>query len=57
MLILGVPGDPEGGRVSRLGQKLYHRDLLSMAVLRGKLELDSQQFVLEIPVKDEEDSS
>jgi len=55
MLIIGCHNDPEGAQVGRLGQKLYTKDVLVMAALRGKLELDSEEFVLDVPIKPEVD--
>ncbi|KAK5453450.1 hypothetical protein LTS15_006635 [Exophiala xenobiotica] len=55
VLIIGAENDPQGAQVGRLGQKLYNKDILTMAVLRGKLERASAEFLIDVPVKDEED--
>ncbi len=55
VLIIGAENDPQGTQVGRLGQKLYNKDILTMAVLRGKLERSSAEFLIDVPVKDEED--
>jgi len=52
-VVLGDEDDFDAVNVGKLGYPLYRKDLLTMAVLRGKLELDSAEFELEIPVKEE----
>jgi hypothetical protein len=55
-LAIGVCNDPEAARVGRLGLKLYDKELLTMAVLRGAIDLESDEFVIETPVKNEDSS-
>ncbi|KAK5944105.1 hypothetical protein PMZ80_003386 [Knufia obscura] len=55
-LVLGDEDDVDAVKVGKLGCRLYKNDLLTMAVLRGKLELDSGEFELEIPIKEEPES-
>ncbi|KAK4947537.1 hypothetical protein LTR10_013482 [Elasticomyces elasticus] len=55
LLIIGTPNDPQGALIGRLGQKLFNKDILTMAVLRGDVERESPEFLLEIPIKDEEE--
>jgi len=54
-LVLGDEDDFDAVNVVKLGYPLYKKDLLTMAVLRGKLDLDSAEFELDVPVKDEPD--
>lgn len=56
VVVLGDEDDFDAVNVGKLGYPLYRKDLLIMAVLRGKLELDSEEFELEISVKEEPDS-
>lgn len=53
LLIIGVRGDPLGAHVGRLGHKLYNRDILTMAALRGEVEWNCEDFVIDVPIKDE----
>ena len=55
-LVLGDEEDVDAVSVGKLGYRLYKKEVLTMAVLRGKLELDSAEFELEIPVKEEPES-
>ncbi|EXJ57797.1 uncharacterized protein A1O5_12355 [Cladophialophora psammophila CBS 110553] len=54
VLIIGVPGDPQGAHIGRLGLKLFHKDILTMAALRGRVERESADFKIEVPIKDED---
>ena len=54
VLVVGVRNDPQSLQVARLGYTLFDKDVLTMAVLRGRLERDSEDFVIDVPVKDEE---
>jgi hypothetical protein len=54
-LIIGVANDPEGAKVGRLEQKLYNKDMLTMAALRGVVERNSNDFLLDVPIKMEVD--
>jgi hypothetical protein len=55
VLVIGVRNDPQGGLVGRLGQVLFNKDVLTMAALRGRLERDSEEFVIEVPIKEEDE--
>ncbi len=55
-LVLGDENDVDALKVGKLGCCLYKNDLLTMAVLRGELEVDSGEFELEIPIKEESES-
>ncbi|EXJ54753.1 hypothetical protein A1O7_10094 [Cladophialophora yegresii CBS 114405] len=55
VLVIGVRDDPHGAHVGRLGQVLFNKDILTMAALRGRLQRDSNEFVIQLPVKDEEE--
>ncbi|ETI20141.1 hypothetical protein G647_08175 [Cladophialophora carrionii CBS 160.54] len=55
VLVIGVRDDPQGAHVGRLGQVLFNKDILTMAALRGRLERNSEEFVIEMPIKDEEE--
>jgi hypothetical protein len=55
VLVIGVRNDPQGGLVGRLGQVLFNKDILTMAALRGRLERDSEEFVIEVPIKEEDE--
>ncbi|OQU99816.1 BRCA1 C Terminu BRCT domain-containing protein [Cladophialophora immunda] len=52
-LIIGIPGDPQGAHVGRLGHTLFNKDILIMAALRGRVERGSADFRIEVPIKDE----
>ena len=54
-VIIGIENDPQAPHVGRLGHQLYDKDLLTMAVLRGKLDLESNEFKVEGTVKQELD--
>ena len=54
IMVIGVENDPQIAFVGKLGRTLYKKDVVVMAVLRGKLELDSEEFHVEVPVKEEE---
>ncbi|KAL2408304.1 hypothetical protein ABEF93_001082 [Exophiala dermatitidis] len=55
LLIIGVPDDPQGAHVGRLGHKLYNKDILTMGALRGQIEREFSEFILEVPVKAEDE--
>lgn len=54
LLIIGAPHDPQGAHVGRLGQKLFNKDILTMGALRGEIDRESGEFIIETPVKTEE---
>lgn len=54
LLIIGVQGDPQAAQVGRLGQKLFNKDILTMAALRGKVDRESAEFTIDVPVKEED---
>lgn len=54
-LVIGIEEDPQAAEVGRLGHKLYEKEILTMAVLRGMLELDSADFKVKGLVKEEDD--
>ncbi|OAP55533.1 hypothetical protein AYL99_10506 [Fonsecaea erecta] len=53
IFIIGMPGDPQGAHVEKLGHTLFNKDVLTMAALRGRVDRDSAEFRIEIPTKDE----
>ncbi|KAK5070638.1 hypothetical protein LTR64_000313 [Lithohypha guttulata] len=53
VLVLAVPDDPHAAEIGRLGHPIYYKDVLVMAALRGRLELDSDEFKLDVPIKEE----
>ncbi|KAG9787260.1 hypothetical protein KCU88_g2126, partial [Aureobasidium melanogenum] len=55
LLFIGVPNDPQGAHVGRLGHKLYNKDILTMGALRGQIEREFSEFILEVPVKAEDE--
>ena len=54
-IVIGVDNDPQAPNVRALGLVLYQRDLLVMGVLRGVIDLESEEFKLEVPVETETD--
>ncbi|EXJ77248.1 hypothetical protein A1O3_10406 [Capronia epimyces CBS 606.96] len=56
LLIIGAPQDPQGAHAGRLGQKLFSKDILTMGALRGEIDRESSESILEVPVKDEENN-
>lgn len=53
-LAIGVAEDIGACEVGRLGMKLYDKELLTSAVLKGHLNLDSNEYSIAIPVKEED---
>ncbi len=51
---IGVAVDAEACEVGRLGMRLYDKELLTSAVLNGHLDLDSNDYSIPIPVKEED---
>jgi hypothetical protein len=45
-LLLGSESDKDASELIDLGWKLYSKDLLSLSILRGRLDLDSDEFRL-----------
>ncbi|KIW86975.1 uncharacterized protein Z519_12440 [Cladophialophora bantiana CBS 173.52] len=56
VLIIGVSGDPQGAQIGRLGLKLFHKDILTMAALRGRVERESGRFQDRSALKDEDET-
>ena len=54
-VVVGIENDPQAAQVGRLGHHLYDKDLLTMAVFRGKLDLESTEFRVRGTVKEELD--
>lgn len=52
-IILGDVDDAIISLTSRLGHHLYHRDLLVISALRGRIDLDSEEFMIKTAIKDE----
>lgn len=52
-LVIGIEQDPQATEVGHLGHKLYEKEILTMAVLRGVLELESTDFMVKGMVKEE----
>ena len=50
---IGAVNDPEASQVGRLGLKLYDKELLTTAVLKGLLELEGSGSEILIQVKEE----
>ena len=55
VLVVGVLDDPQAAKVAEMGYTLFNKDILTMAALRGRLEKDCNDFVIEVPIKDEEE--
>lgn len=53
MLILGTPQDPQAVEVHRMGYKLFDKDLIILGALRGKIDTESPEFEVGVPVKEE----
>ena len=53
VVLIGTSDDVYLVDAQTKGFKMYTQDLIPMAVLRGTLDLDSDEFRVEIPVKDE----
>ena len=51
---IGMAEDIGACEVGRLGMKLYDKELLTSAVLKGHLDLDSNEYSIAIPVKEED---
>jgi hypothetical protein len=56
MVVIGVDNDPQAPVIRGLGFRLYQKDLLVMGVLRGRIDLYSDDFVIEAPIKSETDA-
>ena len=46
--------DPDAANIGRSGHRMYSKDILTMTALRGKLETDSEEFEIPVPIKEEE---
>lgn len=55
VLVIGVDNDPQAPILRGLGARLHEKDLLVMGVLRGRIDLESNDFVIEAPIKSEAD--
>lgn len=55
-IVIASSQDPEATKAGAMGHGIYSKDLIIMAALRGELELGSDEFMLEIPVKPEPES-
>jgi len=53
ILVLGHDDDCDAVSVGRLGYGLYEKGVLTMAALRGRLDVNTDEFKLEIPIKQE----
>ena len=53
-LAIGVAEDIGACEVGRLGMRIYDKELLTSAVLKGHLDLDSNEYSIAIPVKEED---
>ncbi|KAH0545166.1 hypothetical protein FGG08_000778 [Glutinoglossum americanum] len=45
-VLLGNEGDKDASELTDLGWKLYSKDLLSLSILRGRLDMNSDEFKL-----------
>ena len=54
VVIIGVNSDPEAASVKELGYQLYTRGLLILGTLRGVLDLDLDEFLIELPIKSQD---
>lgn len=54
MIVLGVSNDIDRKAVLGMGFPLYDKDLLTMSALRGERQDDTNEFKVEIPIKEEE---
>jgi hypothetical protein len=55
VVVIGVDNDPQAPILRGLGVRLHQKDLLVMGVLRGRIDLESNDFVIEAPIKSEAD--
>ena len=55
LIVLGAKHDPHAAAVGRSGHQLYDKDLITMAALRGKLELNSDEFSMIVVKKEGSD--
>lgn len=54
VLVLGTKDDPYVNTVQRLGHSLFQREILTMAALRGTLDMDSDEFKVQPMIKMED---
>ena len=52
--LLGTKGDLQAAEAQRMGHKLFDKDLLILGALRGKIDTDSPEFLIDVPVKEDE---
>ena len=47
--VIGAENDPDAARLSKLGWTVHARDIVSLSILRGRLEVDSDEFRMAVP--------
>lgn len=52
-IVLGTVNDAEAGQVARLGLRMFDKEVLTSAVLKGKVDLDGDEFLIKLPIKEE----
>ena len=45
-LVLGIADDAQAATLSTAGWRIYEKDILTLSALRGKVDLDSDEFLL-----------
>jgi hypothetical protein len=53
-LLLGATRDAQALEALRMGHKLFDKDLIILAALRGKIDTGSDEFEIDVPVKEED---
>lgn len=47
--VIGAENDPDAARLSKLGWTVYTRDIVSLSILRGRLEIYGDEFRMAVP--------
>lgn len=45
-IVIGTRSDTDVGRLHKLGWRVYVKDIISLSILRGKLDLESDEFLI-----------
>ena len=53
-LILGIRQDSQAVEVQQIGHKLFDKDLIILGAFRGKIDTETPEFEIGVPVKEEE---
>lgn len=49
--VIGIENDPDGPTLAELGWTLYSQDIISLSILRGRLDLDTEEFRIDAVVE------